>query len=50
MEALTQEQERQGVALLERRGGTGTAAREGRGCQGSSPEKATGKETTLMSI
>jgi hypothetical protein len=33
MEALTHEHERQGVVLLERRGGVGTAAQEGRGCQ-----------------
>jgi hypothetical protein len=39
MEALTHEQEQQGAMLPERRGGAGTAAREGRGCQGSQQER-----------
>jgi hypothetical protein len=50
MEALTHQQEREGIALLERRGGAGRAVRGRRGCQGSSREKAPGKETAQMNI
>jgi hypothetical protein len=37
MEALTHQQEREGVALLERRGGAGRAVRGRRGCQKKQP-------------